>query len=54
MSQEYEKKDEGTHPFGEKLIAKIACTWPSRTMAVLPVRRSHTRPIASSPLCTKS
>ena len=39
-----------TNPFGAKSMARISLTCPSRTIAVRPVRRSHTRPIASNPL----
>ena len=39
-----------THPFGAKSNARISLTWPSSTIAVRPVRRSQTRPIASQPL----
>lgn len=39
-----------TYPLGAKSIDRISFTWPSSTIAVRPVRMSHTRPIASKPL----
>ena len=41
-----------TDPLGEKSIARMSLTCPSRTIAVRPDLKSHTLPIASKPLRT--
>jgi hypothetical protein len=47
------EKSHATNPVGENAIENIGWTCPSRTIAVLPVRKSHTRPMASKPLGNK-
>jgi len=47
------RKNDPTNPVGENAIESIGWTCPSRTIAVLPVRKSQTRPMASNPLENK-